>query len=251
MSETTTIPCEASETSADDVEPVANDSPQHLLTRISAHPLLTAPEEMALAKRIEHGDVEAKHRMVQSNLRLVVSIAKRYRGMGLPFVDLMQEGAIGLDRAAEKFDWRRGLKFSTYATWWIRQSIVRAISNNARTIRIPVHALESRRKVDLAEQQVRRSALGRRPTRSELAAATGLSAGSIDDLLAMTRPMMISLNQPFGSEATRLSWDRSSPIPAPRVRTTRSSATNYTWSYAVSSGAFPRGSGSLSSVTTG
>jgi RNA polymerase primary sigma factor len=182
----------------EDVEPGTQDSLQLLLTEIAAHPLLTAAEEVALAKRIERGDMEAKHRMVESNLRLVVSIAKRYRGMGLPFLDLIQEGAIGLDRAAERFDWRRGHKFSTYATWWIRQGVQRAISNNARTIRIPVHALERRRKVELAEQQLE-AKLGRRPTRDELAAAAGLSRKSLDEVLAMTRTT-VSLNQPLGSD---------------------------------------------------
>ena len=183
---------------ADDVEPDTRDGLQLLLAEISTHPLLTSAEEVALAKRIERGDVAAKHRMVESNLRLVVSIAKRYRSMGLPLVDLIQEGAIGLDRAAEKFDWRRGNKFSTYATWWIRQAIQRAISNNARTIRIPVHVLERRRKVDLARRQLE-SELGRDPTRDELAAASGLSPNSADEVLAATRTT-ISLNQPFGPD---------------------------------------------------
>ena len=183
---------------ADDVEPDTRDGLQLLLAEISTHPLLTSAEEVALAKRIERGDVAARHRMVESNLRLVVSIAKRYRSMGLPLVDLIQEGAIGLDRAAEKFDWRRGNKFSTYATWWIRQAIQRAISNNARTIRIPVHVLERRRKVDLARRQLE-SELGRDPTRDELAAASGLSPNSADEVLAATRTT-ISLNQPFGPD---------------------------------------------------
>jgi RNA polymerase primary sigma factor len=187
---------EAPRLGSDDVEPGTHDSLRLLFAEISAHPLLTPAEEVALAKRIERGDVEAKHRMVESNLRLVVSIAKRYRGMGLPLLDLVQEGAIGLDRAAEKFDWRRGLKFSTYATWWIRQAIQRAISNNARTIRIPVHALERRRKVELAQRQLE-SELGRRPTREEIAASTGLSTSSVDEVLATTR-ITISLDQPLG-----------------------------------------------------
>jgi RNA polymerase primary sigma factor len=190
----------AREVRVDDVEPGTRDSLQLLLAEISAHRLLTPAEEVALAKRIERGDIEAKHRMVESNLRLVVSIAKRYRGMGLPLLDLIQEGAIGLDRAAEKFDWRRGHKFSTYATWWIRQAIQRAISNNARTIRIPIHALERRRKVELAQQQLE-SELGRSPTRTELAVASGLSPNAVDDVLAMTRTT-ISLNQPLGSDGS-------------------------------------------------
>jgi RNA polymerase primary sigma factor len=192
----------AGDVGADDVERGTGDSLQLLLAEISSHRLLTPAEEVALAKRIERGDVEAKHRMVESNLRLVVSIAKRYRGMGLPLLDLIQEGAIGLDRAAEKFDWRRGHKFSTYATWWIRQAIQRAVSNNARTIRIPIHALERRRKVELAQRQLE-SELSRRPTRNELAAASGLSPGSVEDLLAMTRPT-VSLNQPIGSDGSVL-----------------------------------------------
>jgi RNA polymerase primary sigma factor len=192
----------AREVDVDDDGPGTGDSLQLLLGEISAHRLLTPAEEVALAKRIERGDIEAKHRMVESNLRLVVSIAKRYRGMGLPLLDLIQEGAIGLNRAAEKFDWRRGHKFSTYATWWIRQAIQRAVSNNARTIRIPIHALERRRKVELAQQQLE-SELGRSPTRIELAVASGLSPSSVDNVLAMTRTT-VSLNQPFGSDGSAL-----------------------------------------------
>jgi RNA polymerase primary sigma factor len=174
------------------------DSLQLLIAEISSHPLLTAAEEVSLAKRIERGDVEAKHRMVESNLRLVVSIAKRYRGFGLPLLDLIQEGAIGLNRAVEKFDWRRGYKFSTYATWWIRQAIQRAISNHARTIRIPVHVLERRRKVELAVQRLE-AELGRRPTRDELVATTGLTPRQIDDARSLARTT-VSLNQTYGSD---------------------------------------------------
>jgi RNA polymerase primary sigma factor len=183
---------------ADDVDLGARDSLQLLLAEISAHPLLTAAEEVALAKRIERGDVEAKHRMIESNLRLVVSIAKRYQGMGLPLLDMIQEGAIGLGRATEKFDWRRGHKFSTYATWWIRQAIQRAISNNARTIRIPIHAVERRRKVDLVRQQLE-AELGRRPTRDEIAAASDLSPTAVDEMLGLARTTT-SLNQKFGAD---------------------------------------------------
>jgi RNA polymerase primary sigma factor len=174
------------------------DSLQLLIAEISSHPLLTAAEEVSLAKRIERGDVEAKHRMVESNLRLVVSIAKRYRGFGLPLLDLIQEGAIGLNRAVEKFDWRRGHKFSTYATWWIRQAIQRAISNHARTIRIPVHVLERRRKVELAAQRLE-AELGRRPTRDELVATTDLTPRQIDDARSLARTT-VSLNQTYGSD---------------------------------------------------
>jgi RNA polymerase primary sigma factor len=174
------------------------DTLQLLLAEISSHPLLTAAEEVFLAKRIERGDVEAKHRMVESNLRLVVSIAKRYRGFGLPLLDLIQEGAIGLNRAVEKFDWRRGHKFSTYATWWIRQAIQRAISNHARTIRIPVHVLDRRRKVEIAAQRLE-AELGRRPTRDELVETTALTPRQVDEARSLARTT-VSLNQTYGSD---------------------------------------------------
>ena len=117
------------------------DSLQLFLADVGRHKLLTAADEVALAKRIERGDLTAKRHMIESNLRLVVSIAKGYRGLGVPFLDLIQEGTLGLNRAVEKFDWRRGFKFSTYATWWIRQSVQRAVANHARTIRVPVHVV--------------------------------------------------------------------------------------------------------------
>ena len=125
----------------------AADSLQLFLADVGRHKLLTAAEEVALAKRIERGDPVAKRVMIESNLRLVVSIAKGYRGLGVPFLDLIQEGTLGLNRAVEKFDWRRGFKFSTYATWWIRQSVQRAVANHARTIRVPVHVVERQQKL--------------------------------------------------------------------------------------------------------
>jgi RNA polymerase primary sigma factor len=194
MTEIAESPFEAGEGSQSGTE----DSLHLLLSEISLHPLLTPAEEVALAKRIERGDIEAKHRMVECNLRLVVSVAKRYRGMGLPLLDLIQEGAIGLNRAVEKFDWRRGHKFSTYATWWIRQAIQRAISNNARTIRIPVHVLERRRQVEVAQQRLE-TELGRRPTREELAAAAGMSPSRVDEVFGLARTTL-SLNQPLGTD---------------------------------------------------
>ena len=142
----------------------AADSLQLFLADVGKHRLLTAADEVTLAKRIERGDPLAKRRMIESNLRLVVSIAKGYRGLGVPFLDLIQEGTLGLNRAVEKFDWRRGYKFSTYATWWIRQSVQRAVANHARTIRVPVHVVERQQKLSRAARRLEVE-LGREATR--------------------------------------------------------------------------------------
>ena len=127
---------------------------QLFLADVGRHKLLNAAQEVQLAKRIERGDPVAKRHMIESNLRLVVSIAKGYRGLGVPFLDLIQEGTLGLNRAVEKFDWRRGFKFSTYATWWIRQSVQRAVANHARTIRVPVHVVERQQKLSRAARRL-------------------------------------------------------------------------------------------------
>ena len=161
-------------------EPVhgAGDSLRQLfLADVGRHKLLTASEEVTLAKQIEKGDLVAKRKMIECNLRLVVSIAKGYRGLGVPFLDLIQEGTLGLNRAVEKFDWRRGFKFSTYATWWIRQSVQRAVANNARTIRVPVHV---ERQQKLAAARRLEVELGRDATKEELA-ATGLPLQHVDE----------------------------------------------------------------------
>src|SRR6267142_4990253 len=151
-----------------DLKPdMTTDSLQLFLKDIGKVRLLTAQEEVDLAKRIERGDLDAKQKMVESNLRLVVSIAKNYRNQGLPFLDLIQEGTLGLVRAAEKFDYRKGFKFSTYATWWIRQAIARALADKARTIRIPVHVVEKLNKIGRAERKLV-TELGREPTADEV-----------------------------------------------------------------------------------
>jgi RNA polymerase primary sigma factor len=168
------------------------------MNRAGRYRLLTAADEVALAKRIERGDAAAKERMINSNLRLVISIAKRYQGHGLPLMDLIQEGVIGLNRAVEKFDWRRGYKFSTYATWWIRQACQRAVSGQSTTIRVPTHVHERRVKIARVARELE-TKLGREATREELAEAAGLKLQHVEEALdAADAP--VSLNQPIGSE---------------------------------------------------
>jgi RNA polymerase primary sigma factor len=176
----------------------AGDSLQLFLADVGRHKLLTAADEIVLAKRIEKGDPLAKRRMIESNLRLVVSIAKGYRGLGVPFLDLIQEGTLGLNRAVEKFDWRRGFKFSTYATWWIRQSVQRAVANNARTIRVPVHVVERQQKLGRAARRLEVE-LGREATKQELADATGLPLQHVEEALGAAQAS-VSLNQNVGAD---------------------------------------------------
>ncbi len=168
------------------------------LNELSKRRLLTASEEVTLAKRIERGDAAAKQRMIESNLRLVVSIAKGYRGLGVPFLDLIQEGAIGLNRALEKFDWRRGYKFSTYATWWIHQAIQRGVTNQSRTIRLPIHVAERQHRLTRLSASLD-AELGREPTRDELIEASGIRPRHVEEAFDAARTA-VSLNQSLGGE---------------------------------------------------
>ncbi|MBI4172553.1 MAG: sigma-70 family RNA polymerase sigma factor [Actinobacteria bacterium] len=172
------------------------DALQLFLREAGRHALLTAAQEVELAKRIERGDEAAKQRMIQANLRLVVSIAKNYRNQGLPFLDLIQEGTLGLIRAVEKFDWRRGFKFSTYATWWIRQAVARALADKARTIRMPVHIVERLQKINRAERTLW-TQLGREPTADEIADEASLPVQQVHEVRVAARAST-SLDQPVG-----------------------------------------------------
>ncbi|MCF7905991.1 RNA polymerase sigma factor RpoD [Candidatus Gracilibacteria bacterium] len=181
-----------------DLSEISNDSVRMYLNEIGRIPLLTAKEEVDLAKRIERGDLSAKQKLAESNLRLVVSIAKRYIGRGLPFLDLMQEGNFGLLRAVEKFDYRKGFKFSTYATWWIRQAITRAIADQARTIRIPVHMVETINKLRYTQRRLQQE-LGREPLPEELAAEMDLEVKKVNYILKISQDI-VSLEAPVGTE---------------------------------------------------
>jgi RNA polymerase primary sigma factor len=179
------------------VEP-SLDSLRLYLRSIGRVDLLTADQEVALARRIERGDMSAKQQMIEANLRLVVSIAKGYLGRGLSFLDLIQEGSLGLIRAVEKFDYRRGYKFSTYATWWIRQAVTRAIADKARTIRIPVHMVEKLNKVVHVERQLVQE-FGREPTPEEIAVELQWTAREVKDILRIAQ-LPVSLEKPIGEE---------------------------------------------------
>jgi RNA polymerase primary sigma factor len=179
----------------DDLAGVTADALQLFLNEIGRYPLLTASDEVELAKRIERGDADAKNQMINSNLRLVVSIAKRYQGHGLSLLDLIQEGIIGLIRATEKFDWRKGFKFSTYATWWIKQAVQRGVANKARTIRIPVHVVEREQKVVRAERELI-SEQSRTPTDEEVAKRAKLSVKHVREVHHAARAVT-SLDKPL------------------------------------------------------
>jgi RNA polymerase primary sigma factor len=208
---------EEEEEAAVDEQPreVSTDALQLFLKDIGKVDLLTAAQEVELAKRIERGDHGAKQEMVEANLRLVVSIAKKYRNQGLPFLDLIQEGTIGLVRAAEKFDYRKGFKFSTYATWWIRQAVARALADKARTIRMPVHVVEKLNKIVRSERKLR-AELGREPNAVEIGRDLDLSPEEVEQIRRSAQTP-VSLEKPVGdedeSEFGHFLTDENLPLP--------------------------------------
>ncbi len=189
---------EANDLSEDEI--VTDDTLQLFLRDVRRHPLLSAAQEVALARRIEQGDLAAKERMINSNLRLVVSLAKRFQGHELSLLDLIQEGILGLIRASEKFDWRRGYKFSTYATFWIRQSIQRGLANGGRAIRLPVHIGQRERKIRRIERELSLQ-LGRPPRDDEIAPEAGLTQAEVEETRAVSRTVT-SLDKPLGEDGS-------------------------------------------------
>jgi RNA polymerase primary sigma factor len=182
-----------------DLATATTDALQLFMNEVGRYPLLTKEQEVELAKRVERGDLEAKEQMINSNLRLVISIAKRYQGHGLSLLDLVQEGIIGLIRAVEKFDWRKGSKFSTYATWWIRQAVQRGVANKSREIRVPVHIVEREQRMSRAERDLAPK-LGRMPTDEEVAEAARITVDQVVEVRAVARAVT-SLDKPIAEES--------------------------------------------------
>jgi RNA polymerase primary sigma factor len=200
---------------AEELHEVSTDALQLFLKDVGRVDLLTAAQEVELAKKVERGDHRAKQNMVEANLRLVVSIAKKYRNQGLPFLDLIQEGTIGLVRAVEKFDYRKGFKFSTYATWWIRQAVARALADKARTIRMPVHVVEKLNKIVRSERKLR-AELGREPTAAEIGLELGFPPDEVEQIRRSAQAP-VSLEKPVGdeeeSEFGHFLTDETMPLP--------------------------------------
>src|SRR5437764_1079809 len=212
----------AAHAQADDV---TTDSLQLFFNAARKYPLLTAAQEIELAKRIEKGDMEAKDRMINSNLRLVVSVARKYQGHGLTLGDLVQEGMLGLIRAAEKFDWRRGLKYSTYATLWIRQSIQRGLENSSRTIRLPVHIAQRERKINRTERELA-TKLGREPSEQEIADAVELPVDQVIEIRKAALPLT-SLYQTIGEDGETTFGDMlTSDTPQPQDEVVENAGTS-------------------------
>ncbi len=209
------VHAEQPEAESEPAAEITTDALQLFLKDIGRVPLLTAAQEVELAKKIERGDHVAKQAMVEANLRLVVSIAKRYRNQGLPFLDLIQEGTIGLVRAAEKFDYRKGFKFSTYATWWIRQAVARAIADKGRTIRMPVHVVEKLNRILRSERKLR-AERGREPTIDEIARDLDMSPDEVEHIRRSSQAP-VSLEKPVGdddeSEFGHFLADETTPLP--------------------------------------